>query len=103
MASADIYVKITKMMVSSLDNSHNLIISAACLALAELGRSGPLPLEAGEVKETEDKAEADTKLGLVTKLMALVKSGKTSMKVREKAALAAGSLCLGDKQFPFRR
>ena len=103
MASADIYVKITKMMVSSLDNSHNLIISAACLSLAELGRSGPLPLEAGEVKETEDKAEADTKLGLVTKLLALVKSGKTSMKVREKAALAAGSLCLGDKQFPFRR
>ena len=47
MASADIYVKITKMMVSSLDNSHNLIISAACLSLAELGRSGPLPLEAG--------------------------------------------------------
>merc|ERR1719234_81144 len=90
-------------MVSSLDNSHNLIISAACLALAELGRSGPLPLEAGEVKETEDKAEADTKLGLVTKLLALVKSGKTSMKVREKAALAAGSLCLGDRQFPFRR
>ena len=38
MASADIYVKITKMMVGSLDNSHNMIISAACLALAELGR-----------------------------------------------------------------
>ena len=90
MASADIYVKITKMMVGSLDNSHNMIISAACLALAELGRynktgfvystqvctlsrSGPLPLEAGEVK---DKPEADTKLALVTRLLALVKSGK---------------------------
>ena len=62
MTNADIYMKITKMMVSSLDNSHNLIISAACLSLAELGRSGPLPLETGEVKEAEDKAEADTKL-----------------------------------------
>ena len=75
-----------------------IIISAACRALAELGRSGPLPLEAGEVKETKDAGEINedkemkevngeteaashTKLHLVTKLLALVKSGKTSMKV----------------------
>ena len=90
MASADIYMKITKTIFSSLDNSHNLIISAACLFRAEVGLS-PSRLEA------EEKADADTMLGLVTKLLALVKSGKTSMKVRKKEALAAGSLCPGDK------
>ena len=47
--------------------------------------------------EAEEKADADTMLGLVTKLLALVKSGKTSVKVRKKEALAAGSLCPGDK------
>ena len=41
--------------------------------MCTLFRSGPLPLEAGEVK---DKPEADTKLALVTRLLALVKSGK---------------------------
>ena len=39
-------------------------------------RSGPLPLEAGEVK---DKPEADTKLALITRLLALVKSGKVAL------------------------
>ena len=41
--------------------------------MCTLFRSGPLPLEAGEVK---DKPEADTKLALITRLLALVKSGK---------------------------
>jgi len=36
-------------------------------------------------------------------LLALVKSGKSSMRVRERAALAAGSFCLGDTKFPHRR
>ena len=35
MARADIYVKTTKLIVVSLD-SHNLIFSAACLALAAI-------------------------------------------------------------------
>ena len=32
-----------------------------------------------------------------------MKSGKTNIRVRERAALAAGSLCLGDRDFPHRR
>ena len=97
----DLYAKITRMIVKNLDNSHNMLLSAACLALAELGRCGPLALaaEGGAGEE----AGPGTTLHTVTKLLALVKSGKTSMKVREKAALAAGSLCLGDKDFPYRR
>ena len=93
------FVKTTKMMMTNLDNSHNMILSAACLALAELGKSGPLPLQ--DQSEVED--DPNTKLFLVNKLLALVKSGKNNMKVRERAALAAGSLCLGDKNFPHRR
>ena len=94
----ELFVKNTKMIVSSLDNSHNMILSAACQALAELGRSGPLPLA-----DTDNAEDTNTKLYVVTKLLAMVKSGKTSMKVRERAAMAAGSLCLGDANFPHRR
>lgn len=97
-ANNDMFVKNTKMIVTSLDNSHNLILSAACQAIAELGRSGPLPLS-----DTDNAEDPDTKLYVVTKLLGMVKSGKTSMKVRERAAMAAGSLCLGDNNFPHRR
>ena len=36
-------------------------------------------------------------------LLALVKSSKTNIRLRERAALAAGSLCLGDGKFLHRR
>ena len=36
-------------------------------------------------------------------LLALVKSSKTNIRLRERAALATCSLCLGDGKFPHRR
>ena len=86
------------MIVQFLEHSHNMIVSAACLALAELGKCGPLPLE----DKTEDDKDTNNKLALVNKLLAMVKSNNTNMKIRERAALAAGSLCLGDNKFPHR-
>ena len=93
------YVSTTKMIVSFLDHSHNMIISAACLALAELGKCGPLPLQ----DSGEEDTDTNNKLGLINKLLGFVKSNNTNMKIRERAALAAGSLCLGDTKFPHRR
>ena len=67
--------------------------------IAELGRCRPLPLP----DSCEGDSSEQSKLSLVTKLLALVKSNKTSMRVRERAVLAAGPLCLGDTKFPHRR
>ena len=96
MTDWSLYTETVRLIISQLDHSNTLILSAACLALAELARCGPLPLP------DQDQA-GDTKLSLITRLLGLVKSGKTNMRVRERAALAAGSLCLGDRKFPHRR
>ena len=42
-------------------------------------------------------------LSLLLCLLALVKSSKTNFRLRERAALAVGSLCLEDGKFPHRR
>ena len=81
------------LVVSQLDNQQVLAMSAGCLALGEIGRNGalPFPEKSGE--------EENTKQSIVDKLISMVKSGKISMKVRERAATAAGLLCVGEK-FP---
>ena len=48
-------------------------------------------------------AGLESNLSLLQRLLALVKSSKTNIRLRERAALAAGSLCLGDGKFPHRR
>ena len=45
----------------------------------------------------------DNKLGVVEKLLGIVRSNKANMKVRERAAAALGNLCLGDAAFTHRR
>merc|ERR1719483_652930 len=94
-----IYKDSCQLLIQQLDSPQNLLLGSGCLAIAELGRCGPLPLP----DSSEGDSSVQSKLSLVTKLLALVKSNKTSMRVRERAALAAGSLCLGDKNFPHRR
>jgi hypothetical protein len=75
------------------------IVGGSCLAIAELGRCGPLPLPDRSEKEEE---ELGSKLGLLTKLLAILQSDKVNMRVREKAALAVGNTCLGDPSYPHR-
>ena len=93
-----LYTETVRLIISQLDQTNTLILSAACLALAELARCGPLPLP----DQDQDKG-GHTKLSLIQRLLGLVKSGKANMRVRERAALAAGSLWLGDRNFPHRR
>lgn len=94
-----IYKDSCHLLIQQLDSPQNLLLGSGCLAIAELGRCGPLPLP----DSCEGDSSEQSKLSLVTKLLSLVKSNKTSMRVRERAALAAGSLCLGDTKFPHRR
>jgi len=86
------------LQLDPVNTTQNLLVGAACLSLAELGRCGPLPLP-----DSGPDTEPKNKLGLVTKLLGLVKSNKSAMRVRERAALAVGSFCLGDAAFPHRR
>ena len=44
-------------------------------------------------------AVIESKLDLVRKLLSMVKGGKIPMRVRERAALALGKMCVGDQGF----
>jgi proteasome component ECM29 len=77
-----------------------LLLAASCSALAEVGRCGPLPLPPGG---QEGSREEGSKLSVVARLLALLKSAKCAMRIRERAALALGNLCVGDADFPHRR
>jgi hypothetical protein len=70
-----------------------------------LGRCGPLPLPDRSEKEEEEQlgtSSSSSKLGLLTRLLAILQSDKINMRVREKAALAVGNTCLGDPSYPHR-
>lgn len=62
-------------VVSFLDHQHVLLISAACLAISELGRCGPLPLP------KEDEGATIGKLGVVKKLQSILNNAKLPSKV----------------------
>ncbi|KAK2167662.1 hypothetical protein LSH36_25g00006 [Paralvinella palmiformis] len=85
-------------IVELLDNSQMLLCHGACVSLGEIGRNGAMPLPAAS---EDDKSV--TKLQVVNKLLALVKSGKQHNKVRGQAATCAGYLCVGDRDFPHRQ
>ena len=86
-----------ELIIDQLSHSHPLMLGSACLSIAELGRCAPLPLENAGIEDNPKN-----KLGLVKKLLSMVKSGKFSMKVRERAALAVAQICIGEENFPHR-
>ena len=91
------FKEITELILEQLNHSHQLMLGSACLAIGEIGRCTKLPLE-----DSGKEDNIANKLAVVKKLLALMKSGKSSMKVRERAALAVGQLCIGDASFPHR-
>lgn len=68
---------------------HAMILSAACVAVGEMGRCGPL-LDTGDSRA-------------VDKLLNIVGDAKINGRIREKAALAAGYLSLGEFEYPRRK
>ena len=87
------FVEALQMIAGLLSHHQPLLNSAACLAIGEMGRSGPLN-ESGN-DELRDK--------VVNEMLRLMKSEKVSMKVRERAALSCGLICVGDESFPDRK
>ncbi|KAM9313856.1 proteasome adapter and scaffold protein ECM29 [Pholidichthys leucotaenia] len=85
----------TKTIGSFLDSSSPLLAIAACTALGEIGRNGPL-LIPGE-------GEGFTKLSIVENLLARIPSGKESSKMKERAITTLGYLPVGDGEFPHQK
>ena len=88
----------SELLLAQLSNHHSLMLGGACSAVAEIGRCGPLPLA-----DSGPEDEVKNKLGVVKKLLAMMKSAKNGMRVREKATMALGQICIGDPEFPHRR
>lgn len=95
-------------LIASLIQSKELQLSnAACLALGEIARNGPLPLADDEIcdREIMDQSENlfSSKLSLVNLLGALLKENQRITKLYERAAITLGYLCVGDEKFPFNK
>lgn len=73
------------------DSPHPMTLNAACTSVGEMGRCGPLLDSSG------DSSRA------VEKLLCVVDDAKIGSKIREKAALAAGYLSLGELEYPRRK
>ncbi|GAB1605474.1 proteasome adapter and scaffold protein ECM29-like [Argonauta hians] len=95
--------KTLKKLASYLDEGSPLLCRGVCLALGEIGRSGPLPLPDGAETEGEESKEI-SKLSVVKGLLAVVQSSKDRdiIKNKERAAICLGHLCVGDVDFPYR-
>lgn len=65
---------------SFLDNSHQLLVTGACVALGEVGRCGKLPLPVGEVGSSDSQMTLYSVVDkLVKKLNAQKEPNKASL------------------------
>ncbi|XP_069486911.1 proteasome adapter and scaffold protein ECM29 isoform X2 [Ambystoma mexicanum] len=78
-----------------LDNPSPLLTIAACTALGEIGRNGPLPIP--------NEGSGFTKLHLVETLLARIPSGKETNKAKERAIQTLGCFPVGDSNFPLQK
>ncbi|XP_056020008.1 proteasome adapter and scaffold protein ECM29-like [Ostrea edulis] len=76
------------------------LVSSACLALGEISRNMSLPLPPGEENDNEGEV---TKLSILNLLLKLIKTSSQNNKVKERAAITLGQMCVGDELFPFRK
>lgn len=81
---------------SKLKDSNILLSSACCVALGELGKHFVLP-----ISNMEDDTDKVSKQKIVKDLGALLQSAPES-KIKEKAAIALGNMCIGDPEFVYR-
>ncbi|KAF3687599.1 Proteasome-associated protein ECM29 -like protein [Channa argus] len=85
----------TKTIGSFLESSSAMLSVAACTALGEIGRNGPLLIPA--------EGEGFTKLSTVENLLAYIPSGKESTKMKERSIQTLGYLPVGDGDFPHQK
>ena len=88
----DIYINVVKIICSFLRNSTILLMDAAIQSIGILGKTSSLPLpEDGEVEPN--------KKAIVEILFSVLNNVKLNTKMKEKAALSLGYLCIGES-FP---
>ncbi|XP_059580609.1 proteasome adapter and scaffold protein ECM29 isoform X4 [Alligator mississippiensis] len=81
----------TETIGSFLDSTSPLLVVAACTALGEIGRNGPLPIP--------NEGSGFTKLHLVESLLARIPSSKETNKLKERAIQTLGYFPVGDGDF----
>ncbi|ESP05333.1 hypothetical protein LOTGIDRAFT_103320 [Lottia gigantea] len=92
----DIVIKIVSIMTSGNAN----LSSAACIALGEIGRNGSLPLPSGGDGDNQGQI---TIMSVIKHFLSILQKSDHSNKMKEKAAMALGYICIGDVDFPHRK
>ncbi|ELK24585.1 Proteasome-associated protein ECM29 like protein [Myotis davidii] len=85
----------TETIGSFLDSTSPLLAIAACTALGEIGRNGPLPIPS--------EGSGFTKQHLVESLLNRIPSSKETNKMKERAIQTLGYFPVGDGDFPHQK
>ncbi|XP_027964466.1 proteasome adapter and scaffold protein ECM29 isoform X4 [Eumetopias jubatus] len=85
----------TETIGSFLDSTSPLLAIAACTALGEIGRNGPLPIPS--------EGSGFTKSHLVESLLNRIPSSKETNKMKERAIQTLGYFPVGDGDFPHQK
>lgn len=88
----DLYINVVRMICNFLHNNSILLLDAAIQSIGILGKTCELPLS-NEGKEEPNKKE------IVEILFSVLNNVKLNTKIKEKAALSLGYLCVGEN-FP---
>ncbi|MEJ1282869.1 Ecm29 proteasome adaptor and scaffold [Cricetulus griseus] len=91
----DLIRSATEIIGSFLDSTSPLLAIAACTALGEIGRNGPLPIPS--------EGSGFTKLHLVESLLNRIPSSKETNKMKERAIQTLGYFPVGDGGFPHQK
>lgn len=95
-------------LVPFLTHQNTMLISAATVAIGQLGKSTSLPLETGKAPKNgspDAKRPANnkiTKFSIFNQLLQNMKSAKLQSKAKERSAKSLGLLCIGE-DFPFTK
>ncbi|XP_063074333.1 proteasome adapter and scaffold protein ECM29 [Engraulis encrasicolus] len=91
----ELIARATKTIGVFLEDSSQVLVVAAVTALGEVGRNGVLLIPS--------EGEGFTKLSLVDNLLARLRSGKESTKMKERSVQTLGYLPVGDGDFPHQK
>ncbi|XP_071510669.1 uncharacterized protein [Diadema antillarum] len=117
MMEGNVYRRATEAIVVKLESDDPTIVKAACTAVAEIGRSGPIPLSKGgknnskgspkssvDSVESRNGTSSATKLSVVQRLGEILNADSMPfLEVKKEASLALAHLTVGEAEFPYRK
>ncbi|XP_043224262.1 proteasome adapter and scaffold protein ECM29-like [Amphibalanus amphitrite] len=95
----EVVIQLTADLLAHLESSQPALQAACLSSVSELGRTGPLPVAAGPA----DQRSPPSLHYVVTTLLKTATSKKLPSKMRERAIVACGLVCVGDPGLAFRR